>query len=218
MTEKASSTSTISLAPSLEDESQAKGTAELQNMQPAYRLNGRNYLKWSQLVRTFLKGKGKLQHLLGTGPKKGEAGFEAWDEEDSIIMSWLQNSMTPEINDISMFLPTEKAIWEALHQTYSKMNDAALIYEIKAKTTAAKQENKSMTEYENFLQNQWQELDYYRTIDIKCSECAVVVKKFIERDRVYDFLAGLNSEFNLVRIQILRKSEVPSFNEPVSLI
>ena len=50
---------------------------ELQNLQAAYRLNGKNYLKWSQLIRTFLKGKGKLSHLLGTGPKEGDPLFAA---------------------------------------------------------------------------------------------------------------------------------------------
>ena len=40
--------------------------SELQNI---HRLNGQNYLKWSQLVCTYLKGKGKIRHLLGIGPK-----------------------------------------------------------------------------------------------------------------------------------------------------
>ncbi|KAL5827631.1 hypothetical protein ACOSQ3_019471 [Xanthoceras sorbifolium] len=37
---------------------------ELQNIKPAYRLNGKNYLKWSQMVRTFLKGKENLSIYL----------------------------------------------------------------------------------------------------------------------------------------------------------
>lgn len=45
------------------------------------------------------KGKGKLSHLLRTRPKEGEARFEAWDEEYSVIMAWLWNSMTPEASD-----------------------------------------------------------------------------------------------------------------------
>ena len=212
--------SATSAAPtsSIEENQMVRNNMEFQSIQSAYRLNGKNYLKWSQLVRTFLKGKGKIGHLLGTGPEKGTAGFEAWDEEDSMIMSWLWNSMTPEISDTCMFLPSAKAIWDTVYQTYSKVHDAALIYEIKTKTTATKQGTKSVTEYANLLQNQWQELDYYRTIDLKCSDCAVAVKRFIERDRVYDFLAGLNSEFDLVRIQILGRPEVPSLNETVSLV
>ena len=51
-------------------------TGELQSIQSAYRLNDKNYMKWSQMVRTFLKGKGKLSHLLGIGPKKGDLGLD----------------------------------------------------------------------------------------------------------------------------------------------
>ncbi|KAK8335519.1 hypothetical protein V6Z12_A09G059600 [Gossypium hirsutum] len=94
--------------------------SEFQNIQVAYRLNGKNYLKWSQLVRTFLKGRGKLSHLLRTGPKEGDPKFDARDEQDSIVMSWLWNSMMPEISDTCMFLSTSKEIWEAVKQTYSK--------------------------------------------------------------------------------------------------
>ncbi|KAK8317878.1 hypothetical protein V6Z12_A13G138500 [Gossypium hirsutum] len=90
--------------------------SEFQNIQVAYRLNGKNYLKWSQLVRTFLKGRGKLSHLLGTGPKEGDPKFDAWDEQDSMVMSWVWNSMMPEISDTCMFLNTSKEIWEAVKQ------------------------------------------------------------------------------------------------------
>lgn len=96
--------------------------------------------------------------------------------------------------------------------------DAALIYEIKTKTTASKQGNRSVTDYASLLQNQWQDLNYYRTINLKCSDCEVEVKNFIERDRVYDFLAGLNPEFDLVRIQVLGRPELPSLSETISIV
>lgn len=67
---------------------------------------------------TYLKGKGKLGHLLGTGPKIREKGFDAWDEADSMIMSWLWDFMAHEINATCMFLTTAKAIWETIWQTY----------------------------------------------------------------------------------------------------
>ncbi|XP_022768068.1 UDP-sugar pyrophosphorylase-like isoform X4 [Durio zibethinus] len=193
-------------------------TGELQNIQAAYRLNGKNYLKWFQLVQTFLKGKGKLSHLLGTGPEKGDPKFEAWDEEDSMVMSWLWNSMTPDISDTCMFLSTAKDIWESIRQTYSKVKDATQVYEVKIKTAALKQGNKSVTEYAILLKNLWQEMDHYQCIEMKCSEDATTLKKFIEKDRVYDFLAGLNVEFDQVRVQILGKQDLPSLNEVISMV
>ena len=60
---------------------------ELQNIQAVYRFNGKNYLKWLQLVHTFLKGKEKLTHFLGMGPRKGDPQFDAWDEQGSMIMA-----------------------------------------------------------------------------------------------------------------------------------
>ena len=91
----------------------------------AYQLNGNNYLKWSQLVRTFLKGKGKLSHLLGKGPSKDDPKFVAWDEQDSMVMSWLWNSMLLKISNTCIFLGSSKKIWDAIQQTYSKVHDAA---------------------------------------------------------------------------------------------
>ena len=93
---------------------QSQQLGELQNIQAAYKLDGKNYLKWSQLVRTAVKGKGKISHLMSTGPKPEDPRFEVWDEEDSIIMAWLWNSMTPEISDTCMFLATAKDIWDAI--------------------------------------------------------------------------------------------------------
>lgn len=44
---------------------------------------------------------------------------------------------------------------------------------------------------------------------MKDPEDATTLRNFIDQDRVYDFLAGLNSEFDQVRVQILGKDEVP---------
>ena len=68
-----------------------------------------------------MKGKGKLSHLIGTGPKERNPAYTLWDEEDSLIMSWLWNLMVPEINDTMMFLSITKEIWEAIKITYSKV-------------------------------------------------------------------------------------------------
>ena len=113
--------------------------------------------------------------------------------------------MTPEISDTCMFLATAKDIWDAIQQTYSKAIDAAQVYEVKVMTITAKQGSKTVTEYVNQLKALCQELDHYRVIKTKCTKDAIVLKDFIEQDRAYDFLVGLNPEFDQVRIQILGK-------------
>ena len=121
-------------------------------------------LIWYQLVRIVLKWKGKISHLMGSGLKPGDHCFEVWDEEDSMIMAWLWNSMTPEISDTCMFLARAKDILDAIQQTYSKSRDAAQVYKVKVKTIGTKQGSKIVTEYANQLKTLWQELDHYRMI------------------------------------------------------
>ena len=53
---------------------------------------------------------------------------------------------------------------------------------------------------------------------MKCLEDAAILKNFIEKDRVYDFLVGLNSKFDQARIQILGRDETPSLEETISII
>ena len=134
------------------------------------------------------------------------------------MISWLWNSMIPEISDIVMFLTTAKDIWEAINLTYSKVKDAAQIYELRTKIAATKRGVRSITKYSNALQSLWQELDHYQCLKMRCSEDAALHKRFVEKERTYDLLVGLNMEFDAVKVQILGKEELPSLNEVISLI
>lgn len=53
---------------------------------------------------------------------------------------------------------------------------------------------------------------------MKCSEDLAILKQFIEKNRVYDFLEGLNAEFDQVGVQILGKEEVSLLNETISMV
>ena len=55
-------------------------------------------------------------------------------------------------------------------------------------------------------------MDHYQCIQMKCSEDAAMLKRVVEKDRIYDFLASLNLEFDPVRVQVLGKEELPSLN------
>lgn len=126
--------------------------------------------------------------------------------------------MTPEISDTCMFLSTTKEIWKALEKTYAKIEDAAQIYYVKVKRLRTKQGNKTITEYANHLKALWIELDHYRVIKTKCTTDATKLREYIEQDRVYDFLVGLNSYFDHVRVQIIGKEKILNINDVVSIV
>lgn len=90
-----------------------------------------------QLVCIVLKGKGGLSQLMGIGSKLGDPQFKVWDEEHSMIMLWLWNWMVSEISETCMLLATVEDIRDAMQQIYSKVRDAAQVYEVKVKTIVA---------------------------------------------------------------------------------
>ena len=126
--------------------------------------------------------------------------------------------MQPEIRGTCMFLTTARDIWEVVRQTYSKVRDVAHVYKIKTKIGATKQGTFSVTKYYNIMKSLWLELDYYLNIKMKCNEDAAIMLKFVERKRIFDFLVGLNVEYDQVKVQVLGKEDCPPLNEVFSII
>jgi hypothetical protein len=81
-----------------------------------------------------------------------------------------------------------------------------------------KQGNMMVIEYYNTMKSFWLELDYYQDFKMQCSDDVVILKKNMEIERIFEFLAGLNIEFDQVRVQILGKESLPLLNEVLSLI
>ncbi|KAG5233092.1 BRD4-interacting chromatin-remodeling complex-associated protein [Salix suchowensis] len=112
-------------------------------------------------------------------------------------MSWLWNSTIPRVCGPYMFLNTTKDVWDA----------------IKTKFSMTKQGNMMVIEYYYIMKSFWLELDYYQDFKMKCSDDAIILKNYIERERIFEFFAGLNMELDQVKIQILGKEFMPSLNE-----
>ena len=64
----------------------------------------------------------------------------------------------------------------------------------------------------------WLELDYYQNFKMKCGEDAAMLQKFLERERIFEFLEGLNIDFDQVRVQVLGKEYLPSLVGVFSII
>ena len=93
-------------------------------------------------------------------------------------------------------------------QTYSQVRDAAQIYDIKTRILTTKQDYRFITEYSNILQNLWQELDHYKCIKMKCSENATIIKKFMEKDKIYIFFLD-----KMLNLTLLDWKKIPSIIE-----
>ena len=133
-----------------------------------------------------------------------------------MIMSWRIISMEPIVGRTYLFLPSASAIWMAARETYSDLGNAGQLFEIKSQLRKARQGEKSVTQYYTDLKMLWQEMDLYCEYEWNCSKDSAFYQKTVEKERVFDFLVGLNADLDEVRGRILGRDPLPSTREVFS--
>uniref|UniRef100_A0A2N9F651 Retrotransposon Copia-like N-terminal domain-containing protein n=1 Tax=Fagus sylvatica TaxID=28930 RepID=A0A2N9F651_FAGSY len=140
------------------------------------RLNGDNFLRWSQSVLMYIRGCGKMGYLTGEKIAPAEAD------------------------------PTYHELWENVNQMYSDLGNQSQIFELTLKLGEMRQGEDSVTKYFNSLKRVWQDLDLFNTYEWKSVEDSCHHKKIVEDNRIFKFLAGLNIEFDEVRREESRRN------------
>ncbi|KAK5785059.1 hypothetical protein PVK06_039604 [Gossypium arboreum] len=181
----------------------------------SHKLNGKNYLEWSQSVKLAIDGRCKLGLLNGEveQPQVGDPKMSKWRSENSMVIAWLINSMEASIGKPFLFLPTAKDVWDSVKDTYSDLENASQIFELKIKLWKARQGEKEVTLYYNEMMSLWQELDQCYNDEWECPGDGVKAMKKEENERAYLFLAGLNKKFDEVISRILGKKPLPKLRE-----
>jgi hypothetical protein len=178
-------------------------------------LNGENFRHWSQPVRMYIRGRGKIGYL--TGEKKEPAPedptYSTWDTKNSMVMTWLVNSMEEDTWENYMCYSTAKKLWDNVTQMYSDLGNEYQIYELTLKLGDICQGNDTVTKYFNSLKRIWQDLDLFNDQGWKCPNDVSQYRVIVDADRVFKFLAGLNVEFDEVRGRIIGRNPLPSINE-----
>ncbi|RDX66359.1 hypothetical protein CR513_54873, partial [Mucuna pruriens] len=123
-------------------------------------------------------------------------------------MTWLWNSMTSKISRNYMYYSSAREIWENLIETYSMKEDSTACYDIESKIFNSRQGTLSVTEYYGTLNGLWIKLDQYQGLKM-CKADSVAYTRLVERGRIFNFLHGLNFEYNPIRVQILGKEKLP---------
>ncbi|KAA8538921.1 hypothetical protein F0562_025613 [Nyssa sinensis] len=106
------------------------------NLMPitGHKLNGQNYLQWSQSVMMFICGKGRDDYLTGVAapPRKKDPKYRTWKSENNMVMSWLINSMTNEIGENFLLYVTAKDIWDTAKETYSSFDNSFELFAVES--------------------------------------------------------------------------------------
>lgn len=166
-----------------------------------HKLNGQNYLAWSQSVLMFIRGKGKDEYITGEAkaPAEDSQTFKVWKTNNIMVQSWLINSMTPEIGENFLLFATAAEIWEAAKLTYSIIDNTSELFETESVLHELRQGESTVTHYFSTLTRLWQKIDLYDQQHWKCPDDVTLYKHLVETKRVFKFLSGLNKDLDEVR-------------------
>ncbi|GAV92492.1 UBN2_3 domain-containing protein [Cephalotus follicularis] len=101
------------------------GSQEVNSRLTASLLNGRNYMPWARAVSVALGGRSKIGHIMGTvtPPAATDDKFEYWRSSDNQVMTWIFNSMEPEVYEIFAYSETAKELWDSVKEHYGNQNN-----------------------------------------------------------------------------------------------
>ncbi|GAU15979.1 hypothetical protein TSUD_338500 [Trifolium subterraneum] len=83
-------------------------------------LNGPNYHSWSRSMTVAIRSKSKLHFLNGSLPRPvdDDRDFLAWDRCNTMVMSWITNSLDPEIAQSVLWMDVAADIWKELKDRF----------------------------------------------------------------------------------------------------
>ena len=176
-------------------------------------------MEWSHSTKISLTRKKKFKYVNGTLllPVATNPTYEVWGIENSFMMSWLLQSIQPEISRNYLIFFTKCDIWMVVNRTYSKVGFTSQIFQIKRQIQKTKQRALSVTKYFNILKGLLIELDLYIALEMKSPTNERRVKEMLEQESLPISL-GLNLEYDLVFYHVLKNKPFPDLDEIFMII
>ncbi|XP_073049302.1 uncharacterized protein [Primulina eburnea] len=182
-------------------------------------LAGNNYNTWSRAMSMALTAKNKLLFVDGTQlrPASGDLLYAAWIRCNSMVISWILNSVSREIADSLLYMSTAYEIWNDLRDRFHQSN-APRVFQIKKLLTGLHQGSMDISSYYTRMRTLWDELKDFQPISV--CHCGSI-KEWLDyhnQECVMQFLMGLNESYAQIRAQILMMEPLPVISKTFSLV
>ena len=130
----------------------------------------KNYLSWSQVICSFLKGRMLWHYCTGaiTIPIKGadeeDVAFLGrmieWDSHNHMILTWIRNTSIPSISNLLGSFDDAKSAWDMLAKRHS-ITHSSMKYPLVIELHQLRQEpGQSINDYYDQLRFIWDQIDF----------------------------------------------------------
>ncbi|XP_048627568.1 uncharacterized protein LOC125596540 [Brassica napus] len=190
-------------------------------------IKGANYLHWTRLAKTALGGRrlweiveeGRPQKkiILGEDGKEvvlADVGAKKKCQEDQLVLSILQHSLDPSLQEGYPYCETSKELWDTLQKVYGNNSNISRVFEVKRVINTLSQEDNNFDKHFEKFRSLWAELEILRPTTIDPD----VLNQRREKDKVFALLLTLHPSYGDLIKHILSNNELPSQDEVCSEI
>jgi len=183
-------------------------------------LDGTNFSSWKIAMFVSLDAKNKIAFVDGTLPRPPESdpSFRVWSLCNSMVKSWILNSVTKQIYKSILRFNDAAEIWKDLDTRYHITN-LPRSYQLTQQIWSLQQGTMSLSDYYTALKTLWDDLDGASCVSTcKNCTCCVATASMIEHSKIVKFLSGLNESYSTIRSQIIMKKTIPDLAEIYNLL
>ncbi|KZV26776.1 hypothetical protein F511_28693 [Dorcoceras hygrometricum] len=159
---------------------------------------------------------GFIDHFIDR-PRSEDLLYGSWIRCNSMVISWILNSVARHIADSLMYMQTAEEIWTDLYERFHVSN-APRIYQIKKLLSGLHQGSMDVSSYYTKLRTLRDELkDYQPTSACTCGSMREWLN-YQNQECVMHFLMGLNDSYAQVRAQVLMIEPLPVIAKVFALV
>ncbi|CAA7015851.1 unnamed protein product [Microthlaspi erraticum] len=183
-------------------------------------LDGSNFDNWRIAMNIALDAKNKLAFVDGSLPRPSESHrhFRIWSRCNSMVKSWLLNSVSKQIYRSILRFNDASEIWKDL-LTRFHITNLPRSYQLSQQIWSLQQGSNDLATYYTKLKTLWDELDGADCVTTCGScDCCKATSTKSDHAKVIKFLAGLNDSYGVIRSQIIMKKHIPELSEVYNLL
>lgn len=189
------------------------------NVSLAFKLNGKNYPLWSRLMKIAIGSRGAVSHIRDKPLTESDKGYQQWEETDLVVFSWIVDNIEDDIIADFAHHQSAKAIWDNLAITYESKADPYAVYDLEERASSIKQGDMDLENYYRKIHGIWINIDRCQKQPVKCCDKGVEeFREYTNQRRLFKFLAGLNSNYESIRRDILKEDPLPSVETAYGIV
>ncbi|CAN6338436.1 unnamed protein product [Urochloa humidicola] len=183
------------------------------------KLDGSNYREWAFSLKMLLRYGGSASHLTDAPPVATDANdkeVQAWRLADDRVMAIICMSTDLSIRSCLQDHKTAKEMWDYLQGRYQQ-SSSALRYSLRQNLHHLQQQDMSIEEHYIAFNKISSQIDSMipkpSSVCTTCSPAWTAREKHDQQDTMFDFVMGLRSDFEPIRVQVLGRPTLPTLSE-----